>query len=309
MTDNSSKVAIAASIVAIGVGTTVFMSKKKASSPKEKEEESWESHIPERQGSLEEIFPNVLYRVEASGCEYGPPTRNMTIYVCNKKLIIISAIAVNDVTLQEIVKLGTPSILIIPNTMHRCCARVWKNKFPTMKVVCPNISYPKNGREIIEQIVKVDMTINELCQQQPEWKDCLISHQITGWKHFEEIIEVKLSTTKKAIIVCDLLFTVPLEKNAGLMTNLMQWIFDSNIELPLDDDQIIIPKVSRVARIFGIQDWKQAEQWYRSYANNYGNNIVAIMVGHGPPVKEVQDGQGCKEALIGVADQLMKPRW
>ena len=242
----------------------------------------------------------------------GPPTRNMSIYRKggdgnNKKLVIVSAIAVKEDTLQEILKMGTPSVLVIPNTMHRCCASVWKKRFPNIQVVCPDFSHPKNGKATVEEVVKVDMTMDELCQL-PEWKDWLTPRRIDGWVHFEEILEVKLSSTQKAMIVTDLLFTMPLEKDAGVFTSLIQWVFDSSVEVPAQGE-MMIPKVSRVARIFGIQDWNKAESWYRNYAQDRGPNLVAILVGHGPPIVEMEAGQGCTKALEGVADQLTKPRW
>lgn len=305
MTDNS-KIAVLAAVVAVGAGALLMRRPKEEET---KAEETWESKIPDRHGSLEEIHPN-LYRLEAAGCGYGPPSRNMTIYRVpdgSKRLVIISGIAVKEDTIKAILELGTPTALLVPNTMHRDCAAVWKKRFPSMMVACPDFSNPPDGRAKVEEIVSVDMTTDELCAL-PEWKDWLTPKRIDGWVHFEEILQVKLSATQKAMIVTDLLFTMPKERNGGWFSDVIQWVFDSSIELP-PKGKMIVPKVSRVARLFGIEDWVKAESWYRTYAKEEGPHIVAIMVGHGPPVVEVKEGEGCKEALDGVANQLIKPRW
>ena len=301
-----------------GSSTTSTETKKK----KKIADETWESHVKPDHGPLEEIRPGVLYRVEAPGCEYGPPTRNMVIYRPpssfvdeQKRLVIVNAIAVREDLLEEILTLGEPHICVVPNHMHKCCAGVWQRRFPKMKVVCVGGNCPANSRSLVEEIVDVDMTTAELADQ-AEWKDYITVKQIDGWGHFEDVIEVRLdkSNNKKAIILADLLFTVPYDKDAGIFGRAIQWLFDSYVEQPScdndsDEKQLMIPKVSRVARMFGIRDWKKAEAWYRNYAKDYGNDIFAILVGHGPPVVELDSKQGCTQALEGVADQLVKPRW
>ena len=321
-------VAAAVAIVAISLGLR-YSANSSATKKKQKQEETWESHVDPDHGPLEEVYPGVLYRLEAPGCDMGPPIRNMTIYrvpnnnnekqTKDRKLVLYSAIAVREDTLQEILALGTPAVMIVPNHMHRCCAGVWQRRFPTMTVVCVGASCPANSRSKIEDIVTVDMTTTELVSQ-PEWKDYMSVKQIDGWAYFEEILEVTLTTTnnddknlqtKKAMIVCDLLFTMPYNKNANLFERVILWFFDSCIELPEPSagSKIIVPKVSRVARIFGILDWTKAHAWYQTYAAEQGKNIFAILVGHGPPVVELDPAEGCTKALEGVADQLVKPRW
>ena len=306
----------AAAVLAVGIGAALGGSAKGRKKPA-KEEETWESHVDEKHGDLEEIYPGVLYRLEAPGCEMGPPLRNMTIYRVPSsekdrphRLVIISAIAVREDTLQEILALGTPTVMVVPNHMHRCCAGVWKRRFPNLTVVCVGAKHPADSRKKIEDAVPVDMTTEELAAQ-PEWKDYIAVKRIEGWVHFEEIIEVKLDAAKnkKAMIVCDLLFTMIFPDHPGRIERAILWFFDSCVEKPASPSEMMIPKVSRVARIFGIRDWNKAEAWYRNYALEDGKNIYAILVAHGPPVVELDASKGCTEALVGVADQLVKPRW
>lgn len=282
------------------------------------EEETWESHEAEQYGELQEIWPKTLYTLEAQGCLRGPPRRNMHIYcVPNQKtrqLVIFNGIAVKQTTMQYIEQqLGTPTILVVPNVYHRCCAAVWKRRYPDLKVVTPACAVEK-----VSEVVAVDCT-TQAWAQQPEWTPYVRAMQVDGWGEFETVLEFELDADRRgkkkkrarAVLVCDMFFTMPYPKNAGLMESFMIWVFDSCITLPKpDDDQtVIVPKVARLSRIFGIQDWTKAEKWWRTYAAKEGPNVAAILVGHGVPIQEKDASIGCTPALQGIADQLVKKRW
>jgi hypothetical protein len=174
-----------------------------------------------------------------------------------------------------------------------------------MMVVCP-----EPARENAQKVVKVDET-TENWAQMSEWSDWVHAKTIAGWGPYETVLEVELERReggKKAVLVCDLLFTVPYDDNADYADRFAVWMFDSSIELPLEG-QLVIPKVARISRIFAIEDWSKAEQWFRDYAREHGKDIAVIAVGHGVVVKEVESDKGCAEAFVGVADQLSKPHW
>ncbi len=295
---------IAATALAIGTASLIAYKATKKSPPKE---ESWESHCTGH-GALVEIWPHTLFTVEAKGCSQGPPTRNMTIYKVpdgSNRLVIYNGIAVDDKTIAQIEELGTPTVLVVPNFYHRCCAAVWKKRFPEIMAVCP-----EPARENAEKVVRVDET-TESWAQMPEWSDWIRAMTIDGWGPFETVLEVKLEKKeggKKAFLVCDLLFTVPYAENAGYADRFAVWLFDSSIELP-PEGELIIPKVARISRVFAIHDWSKAEQWYRDYAREHGKDVAVIAVGHGVVVKEVDPEQGCTDAFVGVANQLSKPHW
>lgn len=288
---------------------------------KRKPTESWESHVDNKHGPLREIWPDTLYMLEAPGCSMGPPIRNMTIYRvpdASRRLVIFNGIAVSPATLAQIEALGTPSILVVPNSVHRCCAAVWKEKFPQLQVVCPAVAVSK-----VSDVVHVDATTLEW-EAQPEWNKWIHCKEIDGWCDFETVLEVSLVDTsengKRAMLVCDLLFTIPYTSNPSFTEQLIVWFFDSSIDLPAEasnnnsnninkNENMIIPKVSRIGRLFGIKDWPKVERWYRSYARECGPSIAVIAVGHGVPIVEIHPADGCTQALEGVADQVVTKRW
>lgn len=303
-------VAVGAIPVLVLAATILFQRKQKSTSKTTKTKDTWESHVNPEHGPLREIWPQTLYVLEAPGCSQGPPVRNMAIYRIpnSSRLVVFNGVAVTEPTVQEILALGTPTVLVVPNSMHREDAAVWKDRFPDLTVVCPNAAL-----EAARQVVPVNMTTQELIKL-PEWSQWLDAKEIAGWAPFETILMCELEDDaatdgKKAMLVADLLFTLPLNKDAGMLEKIITWIFDSSVDEPPNKDTLVIPKVSRVARLFGILDWKAAEQWYRTFAAESGQRIAAIVVGHGPPVVEIDASKGCSEALNGVADQLIKPRW
>jgi hypothetical protein len=304
MAIDNGKIAVA---VAAGAVVTAVVVRQMSSGKHEEAPETWESHVKEH-GSLQEIATN-LHVLEASGCERGPPTRNMVIYRVpdgSNRLVIFNGIAVNDSTRLEIEKMGTPSVLVVPNWFHKCCAAVWKQRYPDIMVVCPEVA-----KETVEKTVPVSASTRAWSQMK-EWSTWVNIRTVDGWACFEDLIEVALEASgegKKAVLTADLLFTIPICKEDGMIGKFITWIFDSSIELPSSENDIVIPKVSRIGRWIGIKDWKLAEQWYRNYAEKEGKKVAAILVGHGVPVKELNSGEGCTKALLGVADQLVKPRW
>lgn len=299
------------------VGMMIMYRKRSCNSKPEKMlPKTWETRVVRDHGPLKNIWPNVLYTLEAPGCSMGPPVRNMHIYRVpdgSNRLVVYNGVSINDTTLKEIENLGTPTILVVPNRMHREDAAIWKNKFPNMLVVCPSVA----KLEVLQE-VNIDMTMEEWVKK-GEWSPYVTCKAIDGWHEFELVLEVQLEEKGKenteesgkiATIVCDLLFTMVYCPKMNLIGKLIFWFYDSSIVLPSDPTtMIIIPAVTRIARLFVIKDWKEAEQWYRNYSKEWGTKIAVILVGHGVPVVQVKPDEGCKKALEGVADQLIKPRW
>ena len=311
-----SNTTIAAVTTATAIVGMMVMYRKSKNSSKTIVTKTWATRVVRDHGPLKNIWPNVLYTLEAPGCSMGPPIRNMHIYRVpdgSNRLVIYNGVSINDATVKEIEALGTPTILVVPNWMHREDAAIWKDRFPNMLVVCPSTANVKASEE-----VNVDLSIEEWVQKE-EWSPYVTCKSIDGWAKFELILEVQLEPVGKqatdnsgkiAVLMCDLLFTMVDCADMNLIGKMISWFFDSSIVLPSDPTTtMVVPAVTRPARICAIKNWKAVEQWYRMYAKEFGLNIAVILVGHGVPVVQVNPKEGCTKALEGVADQLIKPRW
>jgi hypothetical protein len=304
--------AVVAATAAVTIGAFRVGHHHRTKTGDEENGESWDSHVGAH-GPLREIWPNSLYILEAPGCGMGPPVRNMTIYRVpdgSRRLVIFNGIAVNETVRVEIESLGIPTVLIVPNGFHRCCAAVWKAKYPELLVVCPAVAV-----DAVTKVVPVSTTTQKWGDMD-EWSKWILIKEIDGWSEFETVVEVVLddvattsnSNGKRAMLVCDLFFTLSVDDTFGFVDRMIAWLFESSIQVP-SDGSIIIPKVTRIARMFFIKERSKVENWFRSYARDVGATVAVITVGHGLPVIEVDPTLGCTKALEGIADQLVKSRW
>src|SRR5258706_9731519 len=84
---------------------------------------------------IEKLEPN-LWRVEGDLPWSG--TRVMTIVkLASGGLVIHNGIALEEDAMKEIEAFGTPEVLIVPNGFHRLDAKVYKDRYPKLKVLCP----------------------------------------------------------------------------------------------------------------------------------------------------------------------------
>ncbi|MDB4964009.1 MAG: hypothetical protein JWP01_4008 [Myxococcales bacterium] len=84
----------------------------------------------------------------------GDFPRRMTVArLRNGKLVIYSAIALDETEMQTLETFGQPAYLIVPNAIHRMDAKIWKDRYPAIRVIAP-----PGVRAAVEQIVPVDAT-------------------------------------------------------------------------------------------------------------------------------------------------------
>jgi len=80
--------------------------------------------------------------------------RRMTVVrLRDKRLVIYSAIALNEDEMAFLESYGTPAFLVVPSDMHRMDAHIWKDRYPSIKVVAP-----EGARAKVEEVVPVDTT-------------------------------------------------------------------------------------------------------------------------------------------------------
>jgi hypothetical protein len=109
-----------------------------------------------RHGPVEKLADN-LWRVE--GDIPGAPLRRVmsVAKLADGRLAVFSAIALDDAEMKELEAWGTPAFLIVPNAGHRLDAKIWKARYPTMRVVCP-----EGAKAKVAEVVPVDATEADL---------------------------------------------------------------------------------------------------------------------------------------------------
>lgn len=139
--------------------------------------ETWQV-FPHR--PLEKLTQN-LWRLEGD-IPGADGTRVMTLArLRDGSLLIHNAIALEEPLMAEIEAFGKPSILVVPNGFHRLDAKVYKARYPGLRVLCP-----AGARKKVSKVVAVDGTFDDC----PKDDDVSMAH-LDGTKEQEGFVRVK----------------------------------------------------------------------------------------------------------------------
>lgn len=139
---------------------------------------------------------------------FGKFPRRMTVVrLEDGRLVIYSAMALDEPEMQALEKFGTPSYLVIPSELHRMDAKTWKDRYPGLRVIAP-----KGARERAERIVAVDATA-------PDFHDRTVQYvTIPGTDEREAALLVE-TATGTTLVVSDVIW------NVHDLPGLSGWIF------------------------------------------------------------------------------------
>lgn len=153
---------------------------------------AWSKHVLPH-GPIVELAPR-LWQVTGSLPNMALP-RNMTLWrMDDGRLLVHSAVALDDARMKDIEDLGEPGVMVVPGFGHRLDAAVWRERYPLMRVVCPDGSRAK-----IEKKVKVDGSDTGLSG--------VTVHTLDGLAPFEHAYEVDAGGTR-AVLFNDALFNL-----------------------------------------------------------------------------------------------------
>lgn len=112
-------------------------------------------------GELQEITPRLLTVTGTVKMPVGTFERRMTVVqLANKGLVIYSPIALAESQMMRLEELGTPAFLVIPGSHHRLDAKIWKDRYPSAKVVAAG-----GAHDAVEEVVRVDTTAPDFGDQ------------------------------------------------------------------------------------------------------------------------------------------------
>lgn len=81
-------------------------------------------------------------------------SRRMTVVrLRDGRLVIYSAICLDEKAMAALEAYGTPAYLIVPGDIHRMDAKPWKDRYPALQVIAP-----AGAREKVQEVVPVDAT-------------------------------------------------------------------------------------------------------------------------------------------------------
>jgi len=109
-------------------------------------------------GKLTQVDENILTVVGEIHMPLTDLPRRMTVVRLNdSRLVIFSAIALDEDEMRALEDYGRPAFLVVPNDHHRMDAKIWKERYPAIEVVAP-----EGSRKKVEDVVLVDTTAPRL---------------------------------------------------------------------------------------------------------------------------------------------------
>jgi hypothetical protein len=183
------------------------------------------------------------------------PRRMTVARLQDRRLVIFSAMALDEPEMRAIEAFGTPSFLIVPSDIHRLDAKVWKERYPALHVIAP-----EGARAKAEEVVKVDAT-------DADFQDPSVRYvTVPGTKCHEAALVVETSSGT-TLVINDLIW------NVGNRLGFGGWLYRV---LGLTGPE---PQIPSVVRFGAIKDkpafCTQLEAWSRLKGLN------RILVSHG----------------------------
>lgn len=101
---------------------------------------------------IEQVAENILTTVGEIHMPLGEFPRRMTVVrLADGRLVIFSAISLDESEMAALEAFGSPAFMIVPSERHRLDAPSWKQRYPDIWVIAPS-----GAREDVEKVVTVD---------------------------------------------------------------------------------------------------------------------------------------------------------
>ncbi|HKX43408.1 MAG TPA: hypothetical protein VJO99_19770 [Burkholderiaceae bacterium] len=155
-------------------------------------------------GKLTEVDENIL---TVTGDLQMPlthiPRRMTVVRLADGRLVIFSAVSLDESEMRELEVYGQPSFLIVPNDHHRLDAKAWKERYPAMQVIAP-----EGAREKVQAVVPVDTT-------NPRWDDPNVEFVTMPGTRGRESALVVRSRHGTTLVLNDVIGNMPSESGFG----------------------------------------------------------------------------------------------
>jgi len=110
-------------------------------------------------GPLEKLEDN-LWRVQGTLPGMSLQRVMTVVRLEDGRLVVHSAIALDEDAVAEVEKWGCPAILVVPNGYHRLDARGYKTRYPDMTILCP-----RSATRRVAEVVAVDGDLSQFPRQ------------------------------------------------------------------------------------------------------------------------------------------------
>ena len=201
------------------------------------------------------------------------PRRMTVVALSGGRTAVFSPVALHEPAMREIEELGTPAFLIVPNGFHRLDSRIWKQRYPEMKVICP-----PGARKRVAEAVKVDAVTDVLKDRDVDFVIAAGTRKMEG----ALIVRRAKGTT---LVINDLISNVRHPKGIG--ANVMARLFGFGVHGP---------QMAREVKWLLVKDKPALAKQMREWAAL--PDLKRLIVSHGEIIDEPA------QALTRVANSL-----
>lgn len=187
------------------------------------------------------------------------PRRMTVVQLTRERTAIFSAMALKEPAMTRVEALGKPSYLIVPNSHHRLDARIWKQRYPGLKILCPPAA-----RDKVAEAVPVDAVQDVIGDKAVDF----VTVAGTGEAEAALVVRRKNGTT---LIVNDVIANVRHPRRIG--AKIMARLFGFGVKQA---------KVPLIERLIMIKDRGALARQFRAWAEL--PDLKRIIVSHGEPI-------------------------
>lgn len=156
-----------------------------------------------------------LWSVVGSLSKMPLPRRMVVVRLPDGRLLIHSAVALDDTAMAQLEAWGSPAILVVPNRFHREDAAAFKRRYPSLRVLCPAVATAQ-----VSSVVAVDGPIDELSSEPG-----LQLFALPASKFGEVVLVVRHADGSASAIVTDAVFNLPHQPGFGGL--ILKWMGSS----------------------------------------------------------------------------------
>jgi hypothetical protein len=208
-------------------------------------------------GPIEKVTEN-LWRVAAPVPGAPFPRTMIVVRLSDGRLVIHNGIALDEREMKELEAWGTPAFLIVPSAGHRIDAKIYRDRYPKMRVIGP-----PGARKKIDEIVKVDAT-------EVDFGDPNVRYELVAGTADGEGVLIVHSKGGTTLVFTDVLMNMKkLRGFSGFMMGLFGFTGPK-------------PKVSGPTRMFVVKDKKALRAELEKRATI--PDLSRIEVGHGDAI-------------------------
>lgn len=221
--------------------------------------------------ALEENLLTVVGELKMPLAEF--PRRMTVARLRDGRLVIYSAIALDEPEMMALERFGVPAFLVVPSDRHRMDAKIWKQRYPGLLVLAPD-----GARDKVSEVVAVDATAFD-------FRDSTVRFFTVPGTDGHEAALIVSGPEGPSLIVNELIWNV--DNKPGFGGWLLKMAGFTGPE----------PQIPPITSIADIKDKpalrEQLEQWSKIYG------LRRIIVSHGDIIDEQP-----KQVLATLAEQL-----